>query len=289
MNNTLAMTLVIAQKKIKETLISPAFYILLTAGLLLVYFITSGFTDIIQSNGLHPEGNAFFEILFSVLSGTLGDSFLERLFAEGPFVLILYLSAVPFLIYLTFSSLFKLGYEKTTGALELVVYGPVGVHSYILGSMVRNIFFMTGYLILITLLSGISALFTNLVLGPVFFTSMILLFFLSFTLCSLCIFCSVIPRYSFASLALFILVTAFFAIIQMGTLASVRGNASSIWSFFAGIIQFISPLFYFMNGLSAINYRNVFSYLLSICILLVMSGVFIWISYFIARKKGVTI
>ena len=289
MNNMIRIVLVIARKKIKETLLSPAFYLLLTCGYLAGYIITSGFIDIIKSDGINPEQNPFFEILFSLLSGSLSGSFLDRLFAEGPFILALYISVIPFIIYLIFSSLFKLGYEKTTGALELVVYGPIAVHSYILGSFIRNLFFISAYLLSIILLFALGAIITNTVLGPVFFATIVMLFFLSFAFFSLCIFCSVIPRYSFASFAFFLVLSAFFLVLQMGTLVSVSGYVQNFWSVFAGAVQFISPLFYFNNGLTAIDYGDQLLYIFNILILIVISGILIVSSYFISRKKGVTI
>lgn len=289
MNDIIRIILVIARKKIKETLLSPVFYVLITFGFLTGYIITSGFIDIIRSDGINPEHNPLFEILFSILSGTFGSSFLERLFAEGPFTFALYLSVIPFIIYLTFSSLFKLGYEKTTGALELVVYGPVGVHFYLLASLLRNLFFLSAYLVSITLLSALSAVITNTVLGPVFFASMIMIFFLSLAFFSLCILCSGIPRYSFASLAFFVVITAFFVIVQIGTLASARGFVQNIWSVMTGIIQFVSPLYYFMNGLTAIDYGDIAGYFFNILILILISGLLTIAGYLISRKKGVTV
>ncbi|MBN2534825.1 MAG: hypothetical protein JXB88_18230 [Spirochaetales bacterium] len=289
MNSIPGVILVITRKKIKETLLNPIFYIIITFGYVIVYIIASGFTDIIRSDGINPEQNPLFEILFSFLTGTSGASFLERLFAEGPFTLALSLSLIPLLLYLLFSSLFKLGYEKTTGALELVVCGPVGVHFYILGSFLRNLFFLIAYLLSITLLSALGAIITNTVLGTVFFTSMIMLFILSLALFSLCIFCSVISRYSFASLAFFVVISGFFTVVHFGTLASVQGNVQDIWQAITGIVQFVSPLYYYMNGLAAIDYGDIAGYVINILILVLISAILTGSGYIISRKKGIAL
>jgi hypothetical protein len=289
MNNISRTILVIARKKIKETFVSPVFYIIVTCGFLAAYSIFSGFIDTIKSDGINPEQNPLYEILFSFLTGIFGSSYPERLFAEGPFTLALYVSTLPFIMYLSFSSLFKLGYEKITGALELVVCGPVGVHSYLLGSFIRNLFFTITYSTAITLLSGLGAFITNTVPGPVFFASLLMLLLLSLALFSLCLFCPVISRYGFASLTFFVVITVFFIVIQTGTLASAQGYVRTVWSAVSGIIQFISPLFYFMNGLAAIDYGDAGGYLFNSFILILISGLLTAGGYLISQKKGVAL
>ena len=105
----------------------------------------------------------------------------ELMFATnvmGPFLFTLYVAFLPVLLYLAISSVFRFGLEKKVGALELLAYGPADGTSYFLAALIKDILMTAIYLVLLYLFLLIAALLNNLILGPSFYYSLIVLFFL---------------------------------------------------------------------------------------------------------------
>ena len=93
---------VIAKRKIFETIINPGFYIALALSLFTSYFLINGFVHSIDSSGFNFALNPLYGALSKTLAGAFGDAMIEKLFLEGPFLLVLYIYLLPVLIFLSF-------------------------------------------------------------------------------------------------------------------------------------------------------------------------------------------
>ena len=91
-------------------------------------------------------------------------SFLEKLFSEGPFQFVFYISFIPVFLYLSFSTVFHFGLEKKVGAIELLAYGPVDGTSYFLAFYIKDVVLTILYLLVLVLFLSAAALLNNLVL-----------------------------------------------------------------------------------------------------------------------------
>ncbi len=289
MNYRLNSTGAIAKRKIFETFISPGFYIALSIGLLLGYFVIGGFVDSIDSSGLNYSLNSIYELIARSLSGAFGETFVIKLFAEGPYLFALFVSFIPFLFYLAISSVFKFGFEKKVGALELITYGPADGTSYFLASFVKDMVFTLIYLMVLLVFFFVSALINNLVLGPMFFYTTVMMIFLSFAFYGYGVVSSVLTDTASSAIALFLGIALFFLIIQMGSFTIVSGYVRNLSTVLAWIIKWISPVFYLDLGMSSIGYGNVPMYLLSMLLLLVLTGGLLLISHLILKVRGVRV
>ncbi len=289
MNYRINATRAIAKRKIFETLISPGFYIAISIGLLLGYFLINGFVSSIDSSGLNYSLNSVYELIARFLSGTFGQTFVVKLFSEGPFLFALYVSFIPFLFYLAISSVFKFGFEKKVGAIELIAYGPADGTAYVLASFVKDFFFTIVYLVILLVFFFISALINNLVLGPMFFYSLLLIIFLSIAFYAYGIIASILTDNAASGIALFLGIALFFIIVKMGSFAIVSGYVVSLSNVFAWIVKWFSPLFYWSLGLSAIGYGNAGLYFVSMLLNIVLTGALLVISHFVLKVRGVRV
>ncbi len=81
MNFRLHAASVIAKRRIFESCLSPGFYIAQAVGLLLSYFLISGFVGSIDSSGFNYMLHPLYELIGRSLAGAFGTTFMEKLFA----------------------------------------------------------------------------------------------------------------------------------------------------------------------------------------------------------------
>lgn len=289
MNYRLNAVKAISRRKIFETFITPGFYIALSVSLLLGYFLINGFINSIDSSGLNYGLNPVYELIAKSLSGAFGDTFVIKLFSEGPFLFALYVAYIPFLLYLTISSVFKFGFEKKVGAIELLVYGPSDGTSYFLASLVKDIVFTFVFLGAVLIFFWITAIVNNLVLGPEFFYSCIVILFLSLTFFSYGIISSVVTDSAVSGIALFLGISIFFVILQMGSFAIISGYVTNLSNVLAWIVKWVSPLFYWHLALSSIGYGNGGVFVVNLFLLLLLSIVILVISHLVLKARGVRV
>ena len=277
----------ISRRRIFETFISPSFYIAMSLGLVLGYLLVAGFVDSVDSSGLNYGLNPIYELLAKALSGAFGDTYVFKLFSEGPFLFALHVSFFPFLIYLALSGVFKFGFEKNVGALELLTYGPADGTSCFLAFVIRNILFSLVYLIVLLVYFVVVALINNLVLGPQFFFALILMLFLCLAVFAYGALTSVLANNSSVGVAIFVGGILFFALIQMGSFTIISGYVKSLSSALAGLIQWVSPLYYWNQGFSAVDYGNVAGLLINLIFLVGLTFVILLASHFVMTARGV--
>lgn len=277
---------VLTKQRVFETFISPGYYIALTAGLLIGYFLVSGFLSTIDSNGFNPTLNPVYDLIVRSISGTFGTIFVVKLFAEGPFIVALHMSFAPVIIFLTINTISKFEFEKNAGALELISYGPADVTSSFTGFFLKDIFYsivsLSIYILYFLLLSKVN----NLLLGPGFYFSVLMLLFLSAAIFAYGILITIISGDNGSGLALFTGVFFFFTFTQIGTYTIINNYVRSLASAFSWIVKWISPIFYWVTGLVSVEYSLGLFFICLLC-LSVLSLSLLFISHFIMQNRGV--
>ena len=287
MNQRAHATTVLARRRILETLISPGYYVAQTIGLVLAYFLVAGFVRSIDSSGFDYQLYPAYELIGRSMVGAFGATFVDKLFSEGPFLFTLYVAFLPVLLYLAVSSVFRFGLEKKVGALELLAYGPADGTSYFLSALVKDILATAIYLVVLLVFLLVAGVLNNLVLGPSFYYSLIILFFLAIAIYAYGIFASCLTDNSASAIAVFLGLILFFIIILMGSFTIVSGYVRNLASVFAWIVKWISPLFYWDFALGFVEVGNWGMFFLGIVLLLVLSAVVLFISHLTIKARGV--
>ena len=278
---------VIAKRRILETVISPGFYVAQTIGLLLAYLLVAGFVRAIDSSGFNFALDPAYDLIGRSLTGVFGASFVTRLFAEGPFLFTLYVAFLPVLFYLAVSSVFRFGLEKKVGALELLTYGPADATAYFLAALIKDILMTTVSLAVLLAFLLIAGSLNNLLLGPSFYYSLVILFFLAAAMYGYGILAASLTDNSGSAIALFLGVTAVFVIVMIGSFAVISGYARNLSSVFAWAIQWISPLFYWNLALRSAEVGNWGMYAVGALLLLALAGVILVVSHLTMKLRGV--
>jgi len=185
------------------------------------------------------------------------------------------------------SSVFRFGLEKNIGAMELVTYGPADVTSYFLAFLIRNIFFTLIYCAVLLGFFSLTALLNNLVLGPQFFYGLLMAVFLSVAVYAYGSLTSTLVDNASVGTAVFGGILVFLILIQMGSFTIASGYVRSLSSVISSLVQWVSPLFYWSQGFSMVEYGNVGGYLLNLIFLIGLSLVLVLASHFAAKSRGV--
>jgi len=189
-------------------------------------------------------------------------------------------------LYLAVSSVFRFGLEKKVGALELLAYGPADGTSYFLAALIKDILMTAIYLVVLFVFLQIAGLLNNLILGPSFYYSLIVLFFMSVAIYAYGILASSLTDNSASAIAVFLGLILFFIIIMMGSFTVVSGYVRNLASVFAWIIKWISPLFYWDLALRFVEVGNWGMYFIGAGLLLVLAAVVLFISHLTIKTRG---
>ena len=287
MSPRLRATAVIARRRILETVISPGWYVALTIGLLLAYLLVAGFVRAIDSSGFAFTLDPAYDLIGRSLAGAFGTTFVSKLFAEGPFLFTLYVGFLPVLLYLAVSSVFRFGLEKKVGALELLTYGPADATAYFLAALVKDLLLTLLSLAVLLLFLLVAAGLNNLVLGPAFFASLVILFFLCIAIYGYGILAASLTDNSASAIALFLGLVLVFSIVMVGSFTVVSGYVRNLASVFAWVIQWVSPLFYWDLALRFAEVGNWGLYALGALLLLVLAAAVLALSHLTMKVRGV--
>jgi hypothetical protein len=287
MNDRLHATAVIARLRIREALIGAGTYVAMTVSLLLGYLLVAGFTRSVDSSGFDFQLHPVYQLIGRTLAGALGTTFVEKLFAEGPYLFTLYASFLPVLLYVAVNSVFHFGLEKRVGALELLCYGPADGTSCFLAALINDVLLTVMYLAVMIVFLQITALQNNLALGPSFFLNLPVLLCVSIAMHAYGILASTLADNSASAIALFLGMMLFFAVILIGSFAIVSGYVRNLASVLAWVFQWISPLFYWDLALGYAESGAWGLYLLGNLLLLLLAAVVLWCSHVIIEARGV--
>ena len=287
MSPRLRATAVIARRRILETVISPGWYVAQTIGLLLGYLLVAGFVRAIDSSGFAFTLDPAYDLIGRSLAGAFGTTFVSKLFAEGPFLFTLYVGFLPVLLYLAVSSVFRFGLEKKVGALELLTYGPADATAYFLAALVKDVLLTLASLVVLLLFLLVAAGLNNLVLGPAFFSSLVILFFLCIAIYGYGILAASLTDNSASAIALFLGLILVFSIVMIGSFTVVSGYVRNLASVFAWVIKWVSPLFYWDLALRYAEVGNWGLYALGALLLLVLAAAVLALSHLTMKVRGV--
>jgi len=287
MNQRLNATLVLSKRRILETLIAPGYYVALALALVVAYFLITGFTHSVDSGGFDFRLYPVYELIGRSLVGAFGLTFVEKLFAEGPFVFTLYVAFLPVFLYLAVSSVFRFGLEKKVGALELITYGPADGSSYFLASLAKDVLLTALSLAVLLAFLLTAAAVNNLILGPAFYVNLAMLFLLAAAVYAYGVLSSTLTDNSASAIALFLGLMLFFLVVLMGSFTIISGYVRNLASVFAWAVKWISPLFYWDLGLGAAEVGSWGLYSLSLAALAALCTAVLFLSHLILRARGV--
>lgn len=287
MNMRLHSAKVISREKIYETFITPGYYIVLTLGFLLSYFLINGFVHSVDSSGFDFSLSPLYSSLGKTITGAFGEAMMETLFMEGPFLFTFFIFLIPVLFFISFSSVFSFGLEKKVGALELVSYGPSDGTSYFLAVFVRDILFAVLSILLFLLFALAASATNNLVLGPRFLLTLPAGIFFSVVIFAYGILVNGITDNGGSAVILFLGIILLFAVLFFGTLSLAGGYAQSLFNTFSWILQWFSPFYYLGLCMRAVETGNAALFVLGILVSLVLAGGILFISHVIFKNRGV--
>jgi hypothetical protein len=287
MNARMHAVVVIARRQAQETLLSPGLYITLALGLLLGWFLVNGFASSIDSSGFNPTMSPLYDLVARAFGGVFGASFVEKLFAEGPFVLALFVSFLPVFLFLSIGSVFRFGQEKTAGAVELLTYGPADGTAYFAASFLKDVVFSGLALLVIAVFLAIMAAADNLALGPLYATAVPVLFFLTLAVCAYGVLCSIISANAASALATFLGILLVFLLVLTGELSVAGDSVRTVSSVAAVILKWISPFFYASVSFRAAQGGSAGAVLGGMALSIALAAALLAASHLVIRRRGV--
>jgi hypothetical protein len=287
MNQRLHAAAVIARRQALEILLAPGVYITLALGMLLGFFLVKGFASSVDSAGFNPALNPLDDLLGRLITGAFGSAFLAKLFAEGPFTFALLISFLPVFLFLAINSVFRFGLEKNAGAVELLAYGPADGTSYFIASFLVNAIFTAGSLLVIAGFLCIVSIGSNLALGTLFFFSLLLLAFTSFSVFAYGILCSILSSNASAALASFLGILILFLLLLGASLSIMSASLQTATTVMAAILQWVSPFYYASLCVRAVQEGSVAGMLGGVGLLLALAVLLLVASHFVISHRGV--
>ena len=287
MNEKVHAVSVVASRRLYETVISPGYYIALSAGMALAALLVTGFAASIDTSGFDYHMNPIYDMIGRTLEGGFGASFTERLFAEGPLVAALYVGIAPVFLYLALSTIFRFTVERSVGAVELVVYGPADGTSYFLASYVKDLALGAAGVLVLLLFILLAAAANNLYVGPMLLQSLAIILPLVAAGFAYAVLAAVVTDNAAASIALFAAAGLLFLLLLAGRFMIVEGYARNLANVLGWILQWVSPLFYWGLGLRSVGVGNIGLFLLSLLLLLALACGLLAASSRILEARGV--
>lgn len=287
MSDRMHAAVVIARRQAHETILSPGLYITLALGLFLGWLLVNGFASSIDSSGFNPALNPLYDLVARSFGGLFGASFVEKLFAEGPFVFALFVSFLPVFLFLSIASVFRFGQEKSAGAVELLTYGPADGTSYFAASFLKDLFFSAVSLVFIAIFLGVCAAANNLALGPMYFTALPVLFFLTLAVLASGVLCSAVTLNASSALAAFLGIHLVLLLVLTGELSIASDSVRTVSTIMAAILQWISPFFYASICLRAAQGGGPFAVLGGIALTMLLAAILLAVSHLAILRRGV--
>lgn len=210
-----------------------------------------------------------------------------------PFFLTVFLAAT----YLGLCSAIAISREREQGTLEVLFYGPVDSISYVLGKFSQQLLTFGVVLVFSLINFFIISQFTNLGFSGGFFGLLILSIFLAASMVAFGIFLSSVAKRTIVGVVLFIALVLFFVIFWAAHsfIMSLPGRNLTTFLIYARlildnlniVIQWISPVSYFLRGMMAVGLGSFSQYAVSIISSIIYSAVLLGLAVFMFERKGV--
>ena len=248
---------ILVKKRLFDSFNSLAFYVFLTVVLLLIVYLFSEFIDSIGTSGIELETTPFLNIVQKFLGSTFGEIVIVNTFSKGPLKLIYDISFALIISYFSVFTIIEISGEIQNSAYEMLLYGPFTSKIYIISTFISIIVNFIIVSLIFLIFSFMIALASNIYLDwnmAIFFINSIFLFssIASFSLFIV----SAIKKLAPALLAFFGIVVSSF-LIQMVTLSTISGSIVIVLSYIGMIFQWVSPFFYFIISIKAIETGNI--------------------------------
>lgn len=211
----------------------------------------------------------------------------------SPFFTAVFLAAT----YLGLCSAISISREREQGTLEVLFYGPVDSTSYILGKFTQQLLTFGVVLLFGVVNFFLVSLFTNLGFSSKFLGLLVLSIFLASSMVSFGIFLSAVAKRTIAGVVLFISLVLFFVVFwgAHGFIMSLSGLKLTTFLVYArlildnlnAVIQWISPLSYFLRGMMAVDLGSVKEYAISIVSSTIYTAVLLGLSVVMLERRGV--
>jgi ABC-type transport system involved in multi-copper enzyme maturation permease subunit len=262
---------VLAKRELMSTLYGVGFYITIFATTLVAGFMLRNYLGSVGQVGM--------------------------LITASPLDMPFFIAVVVCSIYLALASATSIAREKDLQTIEILFYGPVDSISFILGKYIKGIL---GYLVVAVFLVFYFALtsgLANLGLAGRFWQTFLLSLFLVSCIVSFGILFSALTNGVRSSLLLFLGATGLLLAIQLAhrfliglssdTLSQPIVYIRNGISIIALIVRWVSPFYYFSEGIDAISLGSGTKYLVSSASSVVYSVVLLALSVAILRAKGI--
>jgi hypothetical protein len=278
---------IIAKQQLFEALISPGYYLALTAGLLIGYAVVRSFVAAVDSSGFNAALNPLSDFVNRSLGGAFGATFVEKLFAEGPFLLALAASFLPVFLFLAVTSVFKFGLEKAAGAIELITFGPADGTSYLIASLARDVALTAATLAVLLAHLALTAAIHNLALGPTFFVAGAVVLLVAIAIHSYGLLASVVAASGSSALALFLGILVLFLAVLVGSLAITSDYVRTLSTVVSWGLRWVSPFFYGSLCLQGLFAGSPLAVAGGCALLALLAGAILAASHLVIRVRGV--
>ena len=138
MNIKLNPFLTILKIKLKEFFLSLGFFVSLSLGVAVIVILVYGFVKSVDSSGLDFMKHPIYFTIGRIISNGFGMTFLLNIFSEGPFLFALCIAFIPLLLFISVFSIYRTGYEKKNGFIQLLLFGPSSFSTYIIAVFLRD-------------------------------------------------------------------------------------------------------------------------------------------------------
>ena len=277
----------IARQQLLEVLITPGYYLALTAGLLIGYAVVRSFVGAVDSSGFNPALNPLSDLVNRSLGGAFGETFVEKLFAEGPFLLALAASFLPVFLFIALSSVFTFGLEKAAGAIELITYGPADGTSYLIASLARDVALTAATLTVLLAHLALAAAIDNLALGPTVFVAGAILLLMAIAIHAYGLLASVVTATGSSALALFLAVLVLFLAVLVGSLAITGTYVRTLSTVVSWGVRWVSPFFYGSLCFQGLFAGRPLAVAGGLALLTILAAAILAASHLVIRVRGV--
>jgi len=287
MRERLHAAAVIGRVQLRELAFSPGPYVTLAAGMAVGWMLCSGFARAIDSSGFDPRRDPVWDFLTRAFAGAFGPVFVERMLAEGPFLLIFTASVVPLVALLAVGSVARFGADRVSGALELIATGPADGTSCVLGSFAKDAAAAAAGLAVIALYGALLAAARNLVVGPMALAALPVIFLTALAVSAVGLLCAVVAPNGGAAVAVFTGVCILFLGTQAGALGASVSAFQSAAQTAARLVQWLSPFFYAQVCAQGYGGGNALEYGGGLALLAGLTAAALAASHLVLRWRGV--
>ena len=277
MNTRINSVKTIFKIKLKETLLSPGFFISLSLGAAIITLLVYGFIKSVDSSGLDYMKHPIYYFIGRFISKGFGMNLLLNIFSEGPFLFSLCFAFIPVFLFTFINSIYRAGYEKKNGFHELLLYGPADYTVYFITVFLRDCVIYIISLIFFSIVIYISALNNNLVVGSSFLSFNFLIFFTAtgFAAYNTLIF-SITDN---PGMGIFISIILYF-------IFTILILYNQIENIFLKVIMWLSPFYYMKMGFNELYMYNASVIILPFLLLIFLCFIILTGSHYLILRKG---